>query len=746
MIRLLVPLLLHASVVASAPSPDGVSLAIDGLPDEAAWAEAQVFRDFVVTEPYTLAAPTHPTEARLLATPEGIAIAFRASQPPGAPRLRERTPRDADMPGDRFNVFIDFNADRKVAYNFTIGLSGAMQDATWTNEVSYSPDWDGEWQAAVAETDDGWSAEILLPWTIAPMAGSDAPRRTVAVLFDRVYGATGERSASAPATFTRPRFVSDFPRVEIDQYRSAVLDLFPYATVAHDLIEGGSDAKGGLDVFWKPSGDFQLTATLNPDFGQVEADELVVNFDAVEVFFSDKRPFFTENQSLFDLRTPDEGQLVYTRRIGGPRDDQPGRAADIDAALKLTGSARGIGWGTLAALESDHADDLGSLFVAQRVTRPGETLSLGWLGTWTDRPFLDRSAAVNAVDATWRPGPTVLLAAQAIATSIDAPGGGRDGTGGWLRLDLTPSASLRHQLEATHFDAALDFNDMGFQRRASLNELEWTSVLQQSGFGDGHWLRGVRWYGELQYRTNDRGDRLPVVLFPEVSLQHADGGWTGIGLFYESAGFNDLISRGNGLLRLDAEASFWIEHETARRGDWTFGFNVNPFRASFDDDGLYLLAEAAWYPAQSFNLAAEVGWLRSDAWLVWEGGTRFGAFERTQADLEIDANWFPADAHELRLKLQWLAIDTDDPRSFDLGADARLRPAAQPVEPFSINNFGVQLRYRWTFAPQSDLYAVYSRGGFSERTDDPRGIDDLFQDAFSLRDADQVLVKLRYRF
>jgi hypothetical protein len=57
----------------------------------------------------------------------------------------------------------------------------------------------------------------------------------------------------------------------------------------------------------------------------------------------------------------------------------------------------------------------------------------------------------------------------------------------------------------------------------------------------------------------------------------------------------------------------------------------------------------------------------------------------------------------------------------------------------------VQLRYRWTFAPQSDLYAVYSRGGFSERADDPRGIDDLFQDAFSLRDADQVLVKVRYR-
>ncbi len=721
------------------------SLAIDGRPDEAAWAGARVFRDFVVTEPYTLATPTHPTEARLLATPEGIAIAFHASQPPGVPRQRERTPRDADMPGDRVNVFIDFNGDRKVAYNFTIGLSGAVQDATWTNEVSYSPDWDGEWQAAVAETDDDWTAEILLPWTIAPMAGSDAPRRTIAVLFDRVYGATGERSASAPATFTRPRFVSDFPRVDIDQYQSAVLDLFPYATAAHDLVEGGTEAKVGLDVFWKPSGDFQLTAALNPDFGQVEADELVVNFDAVEVFFSDKRPFFTENQSLFDLRTPDNGQLVYTRRIGGPRDDDPGRAADIDAALKLTGSARGFNWGTLAALESDHADDLGSLFVAQRATRPGETFSLGWLGTWTDRPFLDRTAVVNAIDATLRPGATVLLAAQAIASSIDAPGGDRSGTGGWLRLDLTPSASLQHQLEVTHFDAALDFNDMGFQRRASLNELEWTTVRQQSDFPDGHWLRGLNWYGEFQYRSNDRGDRLPVVAIPELRMQYADGGETLLSLFLESAGYDDLISRGNGLLRRDAERSFLVEHATPRYGDWQYTVAINPYRSSFDDEGLFVAARATWYPSETFNASARAAALRSDAWLVWERDTLFGAFERTRAEFELDANWFPADAHELRLKLQWLAIDTSDPRAFELGPDARLRASLEPVEAFSINNFGIQLRYRWTFAPQSDLYAVYSRGGFSESTDDPRGIGDLFEDAFSLRDADQFLVKVRYR-
>jgi hypothetical protein len=259
-------------------------------------------------------------------------------------------------------------------------------------------------------------------------------------------------------------------------------------------------------------------------------------------------------------------------------------------------------------------------------------------------------------------------------------------------------------------------------------------------------LRGLNWYGEFQYRSNDRGDRLPVVAIPELRMQYADGGETLLSLFLESAGYDDLISRGNGLLRRDAERSFLVEHVTPRYGNWQYKLGVNPYRSSFDDEGLFVAARVTWYPSETFNASTRAALLRSDAWLVWERGTLFGAFEREQAEFELDANWFPADAHELRLKLQWLAIDTDDPRALELGRDARLRPSAAPLDAFSINNFGVQLRYRWRFAPQSDLFVVYSRGGFSERIDDPRGIDDLLQDVFSLRDADQFLVKLRYRY
>ena len=100
---------------------------------------------------------------------------------------------------------------------------------------------------------------------------------------------------------------------------------------------------------------YELSATLNPDFGQVESDDLVVNFGAVESFFGDKRPFFTENQGLFDVPFgAGNSRLLYTRRIGAPADDGSG-AGDVRAAVKLNGSLGEVRYGLLAATEDGDA-------------------------------------------------------------------------------------------------------------------------------------------------------------------------------------------------------------------------------------------------------------------------------------------------------------------------------------------------------------------------------------------------------
>lgn len=737
---LLASLSLGASPVAAANTP----LQIDGRLDEPIWAQALVFSDFVVTEPWTLAEPTLPTVARLLSTPEGIAIGFALEHPPEIPRVVERSARDADQVGDRVNVYIDFDANGQVAYNFTVGLSGAVQDATWTNEVVFSADWDANWQHAVHVEPERWSVEILIPWTVAPMRDSGAPSRTIGVLFDRFLAARRERSASAAASWRRPRFVSELPRVEIPQYAASSLELFPYLTLIGDLVGGGVDPRAGADLFWKPSGDFQLSAALNPDFGQVEADELVVNFEAIEAFRSDKRPFFTENQALFDLRTPDAGQLVYTRRIGGPRDDDPSRAADIDAAVKLGGSWRGLGLGLLAAVESEYANEVGSAFLVQRIVRPGPRWTLGWLRTATDRPFLDRRASVDALDASWRPNPSFLLNTQLIASRIGQDGSRRTGHGAWLELFVTPSPAWQHELELTRFDRQLDFNDLGFLRRADLEQVVWMTTWNRLDHGPDSRLRSSRWRIEPQIRRNTAGDRLPPVLSLDQRLNDRSGAQWSWQLRMQGAGIDDLLTRGNGNVRLPPRHAVELDYDSPRLGNAQFELEGQLFQEGLRGWARQLTARGRWAASEQLSLAASLRGIDSPDWLIWRRGGLLGQFERQQLRSSLEADWFPAPAHELRARLEWIGLRASRPRAWRVGRDARLLPSEQTLAPFSLNTLGLQLRYRWSFASQSDLFVVYARGGETLEQRCCDGLGDLFFDALRLRDTDQLVLKLRW--
>lgn len=736
------PLPAHADV-ATGPDDAGPRIRVDGRLDEAAWADAQVFEDFVTTQPYTLARPSTRTVVRLLSTPEGIAVGFDIEQPASMPRLRPRLERDQRRPSDRVNVVIDFDADGRVAYDFAVLLSGSIQDDVITEERRFNPDWDGDWQWAVDEDAEGWRVEVLIPWTTATMRDANAPTREIAVYFDRVVGASEERHAFPAASFERARFVSDFQRITIPQHRAQLLRVFPYATLLQDLRGGGEpEAKAGVDLLWKPSAGFQLAATLNPDFGQVEADELVVNFDAVETYFSDKRPFFTENQGLFDLRTPDNGQLVYTRRIGGPADGGDG-AAEIDGALKLTGALGGLGWGVLAAEEAE-ADGRG-FGVARLQGQAGPTLGLGWLGTHVDRPARDREALVNAVDAQWRPAATTLVAAQLLASEVRTPAGTRRGAGGWVRADWAPEGAWRGTLEATRFEPGLDFNDLGFQRRADLEQ--WRGFLEHArreGLPGGVALR--RWQADVRLRHDAAGRRLPSSVHA-IAITDLDGGAQHLlDLGWASTGVEDQISRGNGDWRRPARASAWFEWRTAARDgvQWTFeGGSYQEGLAGLAHEGW---AEVSWTASDTVSLSLEAGAQRSRDWIIWREADRFARHRRSQREAALNLSWFPGRDHELRLKAQWLGLVATRGEAYRLDPAGAMQPLGLAEDDFAINSFGVQLRYRYAFDAQRELYLVWSRGGESLDLGRDASGGGRIEDALALVDADQLMAKLRWRF
>ncbi|MBB5206624.1 DUF5916 domain-containing protein [Chiayiivirga flava] len=728
-------------------SPAVAAIVVDGRRDEPEWRAAQRFDDFRVTAPYTLDAPALRTTAWLLSTPEGIAVAFECEHPATVPRLRPRVERDQRRTADRVNFMIDFDGDGRQAYDFAVLLSGSIQDDSITGENAFNPDWNPDWLQAVEEDADAWRVEMLIPWSVAAMRDGSAGSRRVAVYFDRVIGATDERQAFPAATFERGRFVSDFHPIEIPQFRQSTLDVFPYVTAQQDFVRNRNDVRSGVDVFWKPSAGFQLSAALNPDFGQVEADELVINFDAIETYYSDKRPFFTENQGMFDVTTPDSGQLVYTRRIGGPRDDGSGLAADIDAAVKLNGAVGRLGYGVLAAQESDVGSENGRTFAAQRLLLPvDDSLSVGYLGTWADRPLLDRDADVQTVDLSWRPSPAWVVNAQALASTIDQAGSERHGDGAWVRAFWLPTPLQTYEVEATHFARELDFSDLGFQRRAGLNELEITGELRRNVDDPDARVRSRRWRAELQARSNDSGDRLPTVLVLTHTAEFGSGAFAQLEGAFETDGIDDLISRGNGHWRRPARNVLYGDWRSPVRGGWQTESEFVYFEEGLSDPALQLIFTANWFVSDALNLEFGGGPLWSRDWLIWDEANRFDRFRRRALEAEINLNWFPAQRHELRVKTQWLAIRAHDGRRYVLDGSGAMRPTGAPSEDFSLNNFGLQLRYRYEVAVQSELFLVYSRGGVSRHEDDIPGARDLFDEALTLRDADQFLAKLRYRF
>lgn len=739
------PLILAASLgLISAPADAAIT--VDGRADEVEWARARRFSDFVQTEPLT-ATPVPEAlavEAMLLSTPQGIAVHIRARQPADVPRTKSRIARDADGQMDRMNFMVDFDGEGRSGFDFTVTAAGDIVDAVISNENQFNTDWDGDWQYAVHENDEGYSIEWLIPWSIAPMKNSSAGTRTIGVFFSRVIAATGERWAYPNAIWTRPRYLSDFARIEIPQYRAALLSFTPYVVARQDLANDGSDSKAGMDLFWKPNGDHQFAATLNPDFGQVESDQLVVNFDAIETFYTDKRPFFTENQAYFQVNNPG-GQVFYTRRVGAMSDDGSG-AADINAAVKANGSFGDLGYGVFAAREDGAA---GRDFLMARATHVNENLTLGLTQTRVDRPFLDRVAGVSSLDARWRPNAEWTVQAALMLSDTETAGVGKRDFGGGVTVDWDMPGPWRQQYFLHHMGNDFQLNDLGFQERNDVLYAEWESGFQVDHLPADSIFASHQYEFEIRRQTNDHGLALNERLALMRDSRLRDGGDMSILLAYLRPAWDDRISRGHGTIRRQGGPILFAERRKSRQGDGWFGWYAMLEVAPGVHRGHHVYAgvQPKIHFGDRFDVDLGLYGMKQQDWLLWQGAADFGSFAARRAELYSNLNWFIDDQQELRLKLQAIAIDAEAITMRAPGTDGRLRANATPLADFSVRNLGFQMRYRYKLGTLSDVFAIYSRGGFEHETiSGDSSLGGILGDTFALDQDDQFLVKVAYRF
>ena len=461
---------------------------------------------------------------------------------------------------------------------------------------------------------------MLIPWYIAPMRRGADGKRTLKIYLDRVIGSSGERAAWPAASFERPRFLSDFSAVEVAQYNQSLLAVTPYVSGLYDNVRGRSDYDGGADILWKPSGQFQLTATLNPDFGQVESDDLVVNFDATETFISDKRPFFTENQGLFELTTPsDFSQLLYTRRVGGPADDGNG-SGDITAAIKLNGSLGATKYGVFAA---DEADAAGRSFGALRLVRDFGTQNLGAMLTQVRRPFLDREATTFGVDHNWRPTANLSVETRLIGSDIDQSGIGTRDSGATVWVNYEMQDGWRQQWLAMHFGDELQINDFGYLSRNSLNYGNWQVQRRFTDLPTESRYSSKDWRFRISGTDNDRGQRLQRQL--RISRQSGlrDGSSEYAQININGAGADDLLTRGNGILKLPPNFNALFEYDRPRKGDWAYEMEAEVFSGGLAGNrkiGYAVEVEPTYFISDAFSVYAGVYAERKPDWLLWQRG------------------------------------------------------------------------------------------------------------------------------
>ena len=718
---------------------------VDGRIDPAEWQGAQHITDFKVVEPLTRAPSPYPTEAWVLATPEGLAIGFRNTQPASVPRTYRRTQRDEDAQVDRVNLMVDFDGDGRTGYNFTVYLTGGIIDATITNESRFSKDWDGNWQHAASEDGDTWSVEMLIPWYIAPMRKGVDGKRTMGIYLDRVIGSTGQRLAWPAASFTLPRFLSDFTPVTVPVYSQSLLAVTPYVVGGYDNIAGSDHFDAGADIVWKPNGQTQLTATLNPDFGQVESDDLVVNFGANETFFSDKRPFFTENQGIFEFGTPsDNSQLLYTRRVGGPADDASG-PGDITAAVKLNGSLGAYKYGLFAAEE---ADDAGRSFRALRLVRDYDKQNVGLMLTQVDHPYLDREATVFGIDHNWRPTEQWNIQTRLVGSQVDQSGDTVRGSGGTVWADYNFGNGWRSQWIVMHFGDNLQINDFGYLSRANLNYAHWQVSRRDTDLPGTSAYSSHEWRLRVGATDNDQGLALQRQFRAMLQSNLRDGGNEYMQVNVNSAGYDDRILRGNGILRLPPNFNAFYERSRPRKGNWELYGNIGVDNGGIGDDrrlGYNAQFKPTYFISDAFNVFGVLYVESTPQWMVWQHDNLLGTFREHALEIDAGVNWTIGDRQELRVKLQAIGLDARLRQAWRADIDGTPIPSAEHVDDFSLRNLGFQVRYRYELAPLSDLYVVYSRGGylFDEFAQDPAS---QLRDAFALRDTEQLLVKLSYRF
>ncbi|MGE3277517.1 MAG: DUF5916 domain-containing protein [Vicinamibacterales bacterium] len=600
---------------------------VDGVLDDAAWEQAPVIRDFVQRDPAEGAAPSQRTEARIAFDGSALYVGVRAWDTDPDKVVGLLTRRDQWSPSDWVRIIIDSYNDKRTAYEFAVNPAGVKQDRYWFNDGNSDDSWDAVWDVVAARDAQGWRAEFRIP--LSQLRFRDAEGGAMGFAVVRTIARLNETSTWPMLARSVNGYVSQFG--EVDGVRRdqspRKLEVVPYSLGSFTLqpTEEGNplinhhDPGGsiGLDLKYALRPGLNLTATINPDFGQVEADPAVVNLDAFETFFQERRPFFVEGSGIFQFNMDcNDGActgLFYSRRVGRRpqgdpdlEDDEYSAAPDaatIIGAAKLTGRVGKFSVGALTAAVSEESATVasGSLrrsevvepltgYSVLRARREFANQSnLGVMFTSTNRrltdavDFLASNAWTGGVDYDLRlkqkfslsgywAGSRIVGSADAIErlqenavhafqrpdadhVELDPLATSLSGHSGSVSFGKISGARTRFNAYYGYKTPGFDMNDLGFQRRADERNIShWFQIRDNT---PGRFVRSLNVNVNQWAGWNFAGDRLYSGGNVNMHWTFTNNYNTGFGLNINGAPIRDRVTRGGPAVLGNGSYSLW---------------------------------------------------------------------------------------------------------------------------------------------------------------------------------------------
>ena len=344
----------HATRVTTAP-------VINGILDDEAWKQGDWVDDFTQYEPYNGKHTTQKTEFKILFDDDNIYAAFKAYDTAPDSIVNRLTRRD-NVDGDLVGVIFDSFHDLRTGFLFGISSSGVKYDQMFTGDgQNQDGSWDPNWWAKTSINSEGWIAEMKIPFSQVRFDKNSSGTWGLEVA--RIYYRKNETDFWEHVPKDAPGLVHLFGELTgMDNIKPRkIFDVTPYAVAKAETFkkEPGNPflAKGqkyglnaGVDAKIGITNNMTMDLTVNPDFGQVEADPSVVNLSAYETYFSEKRPFFIEGNNITNFNmgigngNNGNDNLFYSRRIGrrpeGNLDLKDGWHADIPTYTNILGAAK----------------------------------------------------------------------------------------------------------------------------------------------------------------------------------------------------------------------------------------------------------------------------------------------------------------------------------------------------------------------------------------------------------------------